>query len=73
MEILNRNTFNEDDVTSKKVSISYPTHEEITLVYIGKNCYSLKDLENIIKQIKSKKKEKDFMDSLNYRVRTYTK
>jgi len=55
------------------VSISYPTHEEITLVYIGKNCYSLKDLENIIKQIKSKKKEKDFMDSLNYRVRTYTK
>jgi predicted aconitase len=72
MKILNRNTFSEEEVTSKKMNIAHPSHEEITLIYIGKNCYSLEDLEGVIEQIKNKKK-KDFNDVLNYRVSTYTK
>jgi len=69
MKILNRNTFSEDSVTTKKLMTNYPTPKEDTLVYIGSNSYLLEDLERIISQIKTKKSSDDkFVESLNYRV-----
>lgn len=60
MEILNKNTFTEDKVYFEKT-------KEGTLIFIGKSCYSVKDLEFII----SKSKLKDFNECLNYRVKDY--
>lgn len=69
MKILNRNTFSEDDVTIKKLIVAHPSHEEGTLVYIGKSCYLLKDLEDMITKIKIEKSgDQKFVESLNYRV-----
>ena len=69
MKILNRNTFSEERVTSKKMNITHPSHEEITLVYIGKSCYSLEDLDNLVRKVKMEKSgDEKFIESLNYRV-----
>jgi hypothetical protein len=69
MKILNRNTFSEDSVTTKKLITNHPTPKEDTLVYIGSNSYLLEDLEKIISKIKTKKSGDDkFVESLNYRV-----
>lgn len=62
MEILNKNTFVEENVT---VEVS----DGSTLIHIGKACYSLQDLEKIV----SFAKKKDLNESLNYRVKKYTK
>lgn len=77
MRILNRNTFSEDEVTTKKMA--HPSscwcancrsnHSIGILVYIGKSCYSLKDLEALISKIKVEKSgDEKFIESLNYRV-----
>jgi len=67
MKIINRNTFSEDVVTTKKMIL--PTSEKVTLVYIGKSCYSLEDLENLVGNIKNRKSgDEKFIESLNYRV-----
>lgn len=58
MEITNKNTFTEEKVYFE---------EDKGLIYIGKACYSIKDLEKIIKKVKTK----DLNESLNYRVRKY--
>lgn len=58
MEITNKNTFTDEPVHFDKPK---------GLVYIGKACYKIKDLERIIGVFKVK----DFNDSLNYRVRKY--
>lgn len=72
MRILNRNTFSEDEVTTKKLVVAHPSHEEGTLVYIGKSCYLLKDLEDMITKIKIEKTgDQKFVESLNYRVRNH--
>lgn len=69
MRILNRNTANEDEVTTKKLIVTHPSHEEGTLVYIGKSCYLLKDLEDMITKIKIEKTgDQKLIESLNYRV-----
>ena len=60
MEITNRNTFTDEEVFFDK---------EKGLVYIGKACYSIKDLETIV----LKSRMKDFNESLNYRVSNYGK
>lgn len=60
MEILNKNTFSDDNVIIEKV-------DDVTLVYIGKACYSLRDLEKVV----AIAKKRDFNESLNYRVRQY--
>jgi hypothetical protein len=62
MEILNKNTFTEDKVY-------FENSKEGILVYIGKSCYSVKDLELIV----AKSKLKDFNESLNYRIMNYQK
>ena len=61
MKILNRNTFTEEKVTFKKVE------KESTLIYIGKACYSLQDLEYVVSRVKLKY----LNESLNYRVKNY--
>jgi hypothetical protein len=66
MEILNRNTFTEEEVTFKNTKKG---DSDFTLVYIGKSCFALHDLEKIV----SFAKKKDFNESLNYRVRNYIK
>jgi hypothetical protein len=62
MEILNRNTFSDDNVTIEK-------KKGDTLIYIGKACYSLIDLERVINFAKTK----DLNESLNYRVKDFIK
>lgn len=62
MEILNRNTFSGEEVTSKEV-------KGTKLVYIGKSCYSLHDLEKVITFVN----KKDLNESLNYRIKNYSK
>lgn len=62
MEILNKNTFSDEDVTIEK-------KKGDTLIYIGKACYSLRDLERVINFAKTK----DLNESLNYRVRNFIK
>lgn len=72
MKVLNRNTFTEEKVVIEKVkkgdnkSVDLPNGalNDFTLIYIGKSCYSLTDLEKIV----NKAKTKDFYESLNYRV-----
>ena len=58
MEVTNRNTFTDEKVYFDRSK---------GLIYIGKACYQIKDLEKIIKNYKVK----DLNDSLNYRVRRY--
>lgn len=60
MEILNRNTFTDEGIYIEK------KNSEV-LIYIGKACYSVKDLEKII----SISKTKDLNQSLNYRIEKY--
>lgn len=60
MEILNRNTFTDEEVYTEKKNSE-------ALIYIGKACYSVKDLEKII----SLSKTKDLNQSLNYRIEKY--
>ncbi len=60
MEITNKNTF-----TDEKVYFERPNG----LVYIGKACYTIEDLEKLTTTFRVK----DFNDSLNYRVRKYIK
>jgi len=62
MEILNKNTFSDENVTIEK-------KKGDTLIYIGKACYSLRDLERVINFAKTK----DLNESLNYRVRHFIK
>ncbi len=75
MKILNRNTFTEEEVTFKNIkkgdnkSIYSPNGAtgDFTLIYIGKSCFALHDLEKIM----SFAKKKDLNESLNYRVKNY--
>lgn len=62
MEILNKNTFSDENVTMEK-------RKGETLIYIGKACYSLRDLERVINFAKTK----DLNESLNYRVKNFIK
>ena len=64
MRILNRNTFVDDEVTIKKNKKG-----DSILIYIGKSCYSIQDLERVINFAKTK----DLNESLNYRVKEYNK
>ena len=60
MEILNKNTFSDENVTIEK-------KKGDTLIYIGKACYSLNDLEKVVNFAKAK----DLNESLNYRVKNF--
>lgn len=60
MEILNRNTFTDEEVYIEK-------NNSETLIYIGKACYSINDLEKIVNLAKTK----DLNQSLNYRIEKY--
>ena len=62
MEILNKNTFSDENVTIEN-------RKGDTLIYIGKACYSLRDLERVINFAKTK----DLNESLNYRVKNFIK
>lgn len=69
MKILNRNTFTEENVTIEVVRVSEnKLVDDSTLIYMGKNCYSLQDLEKILNFAN----KKDLNGSLNYRVKKYT-
>jgi hypothetical protein len=63
MEILNKNTFSDENVAIEK------NRKGDTLIYIGKACYSLNDLEKVV----SFAKTKDLNESLNYRVKNFIK
>lgn len=72
MEILDKNTFTEEEVTIEVVKNKDRTISSMgnsTLVHIGKACYSLQDLEKIVNFAK----KKDLNESLNYRIKKYTK
>lgn len=77
MKILNRNTFSEEEVTFKKInkgdnkSVYVPNGAtgDFTLIYIGKSCFALHDLEKIINFVN----KKDLNESLNYRIKNYSK
>lgn len=58
MEITNKNTFTEEQVHFDRTE---------GLVYIGKSCYRIEDLERITVTFRVK----DLNDSLNYRVKKY--
>lgn len=58
MEITNKNTFTDEKVYYEK---------ERGLVYIGKSCYKIDDLEKVVMIGKAK----DLNESLNYRVRNF--
>ena len=55
---MNKNTFTEEQVHFDRSK---------GLVYIGKSCYKIEDLERITTAFRAK----DLNDSLNYRVRKY--
>jgi hypothetical protein len=68
MEILNRNNFTEEEVTFKNIKKG-DNKSDFTLIYIGKSCFALHDLEKVVNFAK----KKDLNESLNYRVKNYIK